>query len=191
MNSSDPEINMAALATEPAQKLLHQAAELFQGLSERDLGQVLNYIQKSGQIDLEDFEKLLEELGFVKVGKFTAPEQKSAQGKDTQWQDKVKDKVVARMHNPHKDKYASLELRLLPPVRKLVDYYAAGKGMVAAECVESIVVDALNNNPDILEKGEKRLKEFGGNLTRAKRHAVEEKLARLQALEAGSSSRRR
>lgn len=101
------------------------------------------------------------------------------------------DKLLARMHNPHKDEYSSLELRLLPPVRKLVDYYAAGKGMVAAECVESIVVDALNKNPDILEKGEKRLKEFGGNLTRAKRHAVEEKLARLQALEAGSSSHHR
>ena len=97
----------------------------------------------------------------------------------------------ARMHNPHKDTYASLELRLLPPVRKLLDHYAAGKGMVAAECVESIVVDALNNNPDILEQGEKRLKEFDGNLTRAKRHAVEEKLARLQALEAGSTSPRR
>ncbi len=97
----------------------------------------------------------------------------------------------ARMHNPHKDTYASLELRLLPPVRKLLDHYAAGKGMVAAECAESIVVDALNNNPDIVKQGEQRLKEFGGNLTRAKRHAVEEKLARLHALEAGSTSHRR
>ena len=190
----DEESTQTVLATKPAKRLLHQAFELLHALSERDLERMIHYMQQSGKIhldDLEDLGNLLETGSFVKHGSNNSPEDQPAQGDKTHWQEQVKKKIVARMHNPQKDKYASLELRLLPPVRKLVDHYAAGKGMVAAECVESIVVDALNNNPDILEQGEKRLKEFGGNLTRAKRHAVEEKLARLHAIEAGSTRHRR
>ncbi|NGZ96230.1 MAG: hypothetical protein CV089_08900 [Nitrospira sp. WS110] len=190
----DEETTQTVLATKPAQKLLHQAFELLHGLSERDLERVIHYMQQSGKIDfhdLEDLEHVLEAGGFVKVGTIkNSPEEKPAQGKDTHWQERVSEKPLARMHKPQ-DKFSSMEVRFLPPVRKLVDRLAASKGMAAAECVESIVVDTINKNPDLIEQGENLLKEFGGNLTRVKRHAHEEKLARLEALEAKQSTVRR
>lgn len=195
MDSSDFGINMAALTAEPALKLFSEATELIHGMSERESGQLRKYIQEhtSGRVTLEDFERGLEDLGFVKIGKFTSQHGgQTGHGKDTPWQDKVHpQKPLARMHRPHQDKFSSMEIRFLPPVRKLVDRLAASKGMAAAECVESLVVDAINKNPDLIEQGEKRLKEFGGNLTRAKRHAQEEKLARLEALETKHSPVRR
>lgn len=92
-------------------------------------------------------------------------------------------KFIARMHKAHKDEFTSVEVRFLPSVRKLVDCIAASKGMAAAECIESIVVDAINQNPELIEQGEKRLKEFR-TLPRIKRYVQEEKLEKLSYLEA-------
>lgn len=100
------------------------------------------------------------------------------------WQDKVQPEPPARMHKPHKDEHVSLEARFLPSVRKLIDYLAASKGMAAAECIEAVVVDAINNNPDIMKRGEQRLRDCGGRLTRVKLQDRREKLERLEALEA-------
>ena len=107
------------------------------------------------------------------------------------------DKVLARMHKPHREEFVSMEIRFLPEVRKMVDYLAASKGMAGAECVESIVVDAINNNRQLIEEGGGLLKKFR-TLPRIKRHVQEEKLVRqeerlaqLEALHAGNSTRNR
>lgn len=111
------------------------------------------------------------------------------QGQQTQQQDKV----LARMHKPHREEFISMEIRFLPKVRKMVDYLAATKGMAAAECVESLVVDMINSNPNLLDEGDHLLKQFR-TLPRIKRYVQEEKLARqeerlahLEALEAKNS----
>lgn len=176
------------------------------GMSEQKYNEVINLLRNSSyeydvQVEILRAAAVLcetIETGIVKLDieqglltvKFKngnrAQEQESPQGKESKWQDKV----LARMHKPQ-DKFSSMEIRFLPPVRKLVDSFAASKGMAAAECVESIVVDTINRNPDLIEQGEKRLKEFGGNLTRVKRHSQEEKLARLEELEAKHSTVRR
>lgn len=190
MNSVGSEINIAAFSTEPAQKLLRQASKLFRGLSERDLGQVINYIERSGQVDVKSFEEGLEEVGFVKTGKFTRQEQKPAHGKEVSWQDKIR-QPLARMYKLGKDKITSMEVRMLPSVREYVDAMAAHKGMHAQEYVEHLIVDDINRNTDHLKHGEQLLKEFSGSLTRIKRHAQEEELARLrETVGAGSSPRR-
>lgn len=107
------------------------------------------------------------------------------------------EEILARMHKPHREEFVSMEVRFLPEVRKMVDYLAASKGMAGAECVESIVVDAINNNRHLIEEGDGLLKKFR-TLPRIKRHVQEEKLARqeerlaqLEALHAGTSTRNR
>lgn len=107
------------------------------------------------------------------------------------------DQILARMHKPNREEFVSMEVRFLPEVRKMVDYLAASKGMAGAECVESIVVDAINNNRHLIEEGDGLLKKFR-TLPRIKRHVQEEKLARqeerlahLEALHAGNSTRSR
>jgi hypothetical protein len=119
--------------------------------------------------------------------------QREPQGQQTQEQDKM----LARMHKPHREEFVSMEIRFLPEVRKMVDHLAASKGMAAAECVESILVDTINNNRLLIEEGGDLLKKFR-TLPRIKRHSQEEKLARqeerlaqLEALQAGNSTRHR
>lgn len=181
----DEESTQTVLATKPAKKLLHQAFELLHGLSERDLERVIHYMQQSGKIDfddLEDLEHVLEAGGFVKVGTINnSPEEQPAQGKETHWQNKVSGKPLARPYKQGKDKITSMEVRMLPAVREHVDALAAHNGMLAQRFVEHLIVDTINKHPDHVKHGQQLLKEHGGSLTRATRHAQEEELARLRA----------
>lgn len=98
---------------------------------------------------------------------------------------------LARKYKPGKDKIISMEVRMLPPIREYVDHLAAHNGMHAQEFVEHLIVEAINKSPDDVKHGEQLLKEFGGSLSRVKRHVQEEEIARLrQMIGTGSSPRR-
>ena len=181
----DKQRAQAVLSSQPAQSLIWKVVH---GLSERDLGQVVSYIGSTAHVKGAEVETLLKGLGSVK-GK--SPEEQQVGGEKAEWSKRVQKKPLtplAHMHKPHIDEFFSMEIRFLPEVRKMVDFMAASKGMAAAECVESIVVEAINNNRDRLAEGESLLKKFR-RLPRVKRYVQEEKLARLEALEAEKSSR--
>ncbi len=143
-------------------------------------------------------ENLLEELQKLpteELRQFVFME-KDEQGK---WKQKLADQKaqreqqppLARTYKPGKDKIISMEVRMLPPLREYVDHLAAHNGMHAQEFVEHLIVEAINKNPHDVKHGEQLLKEFGGSLSRVKRHVHEEEIARLrQMVSTGSSPRR-
>jgi len=112
-------------------------------------------------------------------------------GQQTQKPDKVSDKPLARPYKQGKDKVISMEVRMLPAVREYVDALSAHNGMLAQRFVERLIVDTINQEPDHVKHGQQLLKEHGGSLTRATRHAQEEELARLRAAVGASSSPQR
>ncbi len=179
-----------ALSTEPAQKVLEKATAYMSGLSKRDLGQVVNFVAKSGIVDLNDlkeFEKLLEESGFVRVGHFTPEEEKPPSGKETEWQDKVAAKALARRAEIH-EQTVSTEVKTLPEVREHMKALATAQGLHTQELVEKLMVDAINKNPNLVKKGEEYLKRFNGNITAARRYAISQKLSHLEDLELSVTS---
>jgi len=174
----------AALPSDFVLKLFGQATELIHGMSERDLAQVQNYIQKhtAGRIKLEDFEKGLEELGFVKLGKFTSHGEKPAHGKG-QWQERLK--PLARRAEIDEDT-VSTEVKTLPKVREYTKALATAQGLHTQELIEQLMVNAINNNPELVHTGEKYLKRFKGNIAAARRYAIDQKLSNLEALQTSS-----
>lgn len=112
-------------------------------------------------------------------------------GQQTQKPDKVSDKPLARPYKQGKDKVISMEVRMLPAVREYVDALSAHNGMLAQRFIERLIVDTINQEPDHVKHGQQLLKEHGGSLTRATRHAQEEELARLRAAVGASSSPQR
>lgn len=188
----DEQSTQTVLATKPAQNILHQALGVWKALPERNKGQVVHFLTESGKIDIDDLEKLeniLEAGGFVKVGTINnSPNEKPPQDNKTLWRERVE-----REDNPFhpaqpSDKTVSMEVKVLPPVRKASKELAAAHGMTAQQFVEYLLVDALNNSPEELEQGKKRLKEFKGSTAKARRFAEREELARLRQL-TGSPNR--
>lgn len=117
------------------------------------------------------------------------PHESHPHGQQAQKQDKVQ--PLARSYKQGKDKITSMEVRMLPAVREYVDALAAHNGMLAQRFVEHLIVETINKDPDHVKHGQQLLKEHGGSLTRATRHAQEEELARLRAaVSTGSSPHR-
>lgn len=76
----------------------------------------------------------------------------------------------------------SMEVKVLEPVRKAGKELAAAHGMTAQQYMEHLLVDSLNENPRLLDKGRQRLREFKGSTAAARRFAEREELARLRDL---------
>ena len=79
------------------------------------------------------------------------------------------------------ERTVSMEMKTLPAVREAVKQIAAANRMTAQEYVEELVVDALNKNPQQVEEGKKRLKQFKGSTVAAKSHGKAEEFAHREA----------
>lgn len=103
------------------------------------------------------------------------------EGQEAKWQEKIKEAPAFRTARPS-DTTVSMEVKVLEPVRKASKELAAAHGMTAQQLMEQLLVDALNEDPKLLEQGRKRLEEFKGSTAKARRFAEREELARLRNL---------
>lgn len=112
------------------------------------------------------------------------PQEQPEERDHAKWQNTIK----RRMSRLHQDRTVSVEVRMLPAVREDAKALATAHGMTTQEYMESLLVNAINEKPDLLQEGRKRLKHFKGSTAAAKRYAQEEELARLRAVAPSSIS---
>lgn len=107
-------------------------------------------------------------------------------GQETTWQEKVKEKLLARRAEIG-EATVSTELKTLPEVRESMKALATAQGLHTQELAEQLVVDAINKNPTLVKQGEEYLKRFKGNISAARRYAMSQKLSHLESIKTPSS----
>ena len=111
----------------------------------------------------------------------TTREGKSPDREQDKTQDEKAEAPTFRTARPN-ESTVSMEVKVLEPVRKAGKELAAAHGMTAQQYMEHLLVDSLNENPRLLDKGRQRLREFKGSTAAARRFAEREELARLRDL---------
>lgn len=104
------------------------------------------------------------------------------------WQQRVKRQVGI-----DRDKKVPVEVLVLPEVRPDIIALAVSQGIATQKYVERMIVDAVNKNPELVEKGEEYIKRANGNVRRAiilSQQDIADRLHDLETAAAPSSPQR-
>ena len=129
-------------------------------------------LQSSSSTDLE---AAVKEFDGEMVSEGTRESQQQPEKSLTDAQDSLQFRT-ARMNEP----VVSMQVKMLEPVREAAKHIATAHGMTAQEYVEHLLVETLNKNSSTVEEGKKRLEQFKGSTSAAKRFAERLELERLR-----------
>lgn len=126
---------------------------------------------------MSEKEKQLEEKPQEQQLEITQPEEQPQK-----WQQRIKRQVGI-----DRDKKVPVEVLVLPEVRPDIIALAVSQGIATQKYVERMIVDAVNKNPELVEKGEEYIKRANGNVRRAIILSQQDIADRLHDLEAAAA----